>query len=154
MSSLNRMSDPNLIQFSHVNLLIIHPSSAPRPNPPCPHDPWSLADDLKGKTDDMNLSVFEDFEGFFWLWSRMTFFEEILIWVRSFLICNKRFKKEIFQPVLWHAVSSSHKIRPSSWPIKSHLTYRGCQNRKFSVSSEKRNEKRGWRIKRQKRRTN
>ena len=59
------MSDPNLIQFSHVNLLIIHPSSAPRPNPPCPHDPWSLADDLKGMTDDMNLSVFEDFEGFF-----------------------------------------------------------------------------------------
>ena len=75
---------------------------------------WRASRTIKG----MNWGVFEDFEGFFWLWSRMTFFEEILIWVRSFLICNKRFKKEIFQPVLWHAVSSSHKIRPSSWPIK------------------------------------
>ena len=96
----------------------------------------------------MNLGVFEDFEGFFWLWSRMTFFEEILIWVRSFLICNKRFKKEIFQPVLWHAVSSSHKIRPSSWPIKSYLTYRGCQTRKLSVSSLIQvRDKKGWKNK-------
>ena len=52
------MSDPNLIQFSHVNLLITLFSSAPRPNPPrpnppCPYDPWSLADDLKGMKDDI-----------------------------------------------------------------------------------------------------
>ena len=59
----------------------------------------------------------EDIEGFFWFWSRMTFFEEILIWVRSVLIYNKRFKKEIFQPVLWDAVSSSHKLRPS-WTVR------------------------------------
>ena len=140
MSSLNRMSDPNLIQFSHVNLIVIHSSSALRPNQPYSNNLLDSVDDREGITDGMSnkLGCFWRFWRFLLTLKSYDFFEEILIWVRSFLICNKRFKKEIFQPVLWHAVSSSHKIRPSSWPIKSYLAYKGVRFdlcRKLPVSS-------------------